>query len=135
MIEELAKAHLVVAELWGTQAFLTAGVLLCYIWRNRPLQPSALRFQIALGLAVVCASDAINGALATAFWNHITTLDDFHRMKFITLWLLVPTRAAATFGFIIAVRAVSYQKYGEKLWPWFALGSFAVGLLLYMYGG
>lgn len=123
-----ATGHIFLAAMWGCEAFLAAIVFVWYLWSNRPWEAFFMRFQLAFALFAVAFGDMWAGLIGTLFWfNASQGVTSFQHWM---LFALIPIRALATLGFLIAIRAVTFHKYGNTIWMAWLFVNMALGVVL-----
>lgn len=123
-----ATAHTFLSAYYATCALLACIVFLCYIWRDRPWLAIFMRYQLAFALACVAFGDAWTGTIGTLFWFMVT--EGHADVQQYMIYTLIPARAISLLGFVVAIRAVTFDKYENKIWLGWLLITGIAGVIL-----
>lgn len=123
-----AEYHAILSAVWGSQAGLACAVFILWLSRERPWDAFMMRYQLAVALAAICFGDFVSGAIGSSFWINAYQHDPTFQQNMI--FLLIPVRAVSACGYMIAIRAMTFSKYGNRLWLYFGGVSFAAGLFI-----
>lgn len=103
---------------WCILALIAAAVLAVMAWRfvaREGYGMRTMRFQLAASLAFVCFGDALNRGVVWAYWEMRA-----HDMPatWQPSWSVISLVGGifATFGMSLAIRALTFDRYGNNLW-------------------
>jgi hypothetical protein len=121
------EANAFLSAAWAAQAIIGACVFFGYLVQHRHyLNLHRLRFHLAGALALVFLGDAVTRLAATIYWSR----PDPEIMRLIVnnwAWMLAFGQGCGLVGALVAIRAVTYETYGESVFVASCCGSLLFG--------
>lgn len=102
--------------IWFSFAVVALGIFINYL-RQAEFRYSSLRFQIALGLAIITASMCIrSGAIWLFLLEQRSELVSWHWMATVAMWSVLVSTVGKIVGLFLVIRAMSHEQCGERGW-------------------